>query len=46
MLARQLITRIANTLEGTRYAANAQHRLREIDRLIETGAQPPLMDEE
>jgi hypothetical protein len=46
MLARRLIVQIANTLEGTRYAANAQHRLREIDRLIETGAQAPLADEE
>jgi tetratricopeptide (TPR) repeat protein len=35
--ARQVIILIAETMEGTRYAANAQHRLREIDRALEPG---------
>ena len=46
MRARQLIIEIANSMEGTRYAANAQHRLRDIDRMIETGVQAPSGDEE
>jgi hypothetical protein len=46
MRARQLIIEIANSMEGTRYAANAQHRLRDIDRMIETGVQAPSADEE
>jgi tetratricopeptide (TPR) repeat protein len=46
MRARQLITEVANSMEGTRYAANAQHRLRDIDRMIESGAQAPVADEE
>ena len=45
MRARQLIVEIANSLEGTRYAANAQHRLHEIDRMIEAGAPAPLPEE-
>jgi hypothetical protein len=39
--ARQVIIQIAETMEGTRYAANAQHRLRQIDRALETGGQAP-----
>jgi hypothetical protein len=39
MRARQLIMEIANSLAGTKFAANAQHRLREIDRTIESGAE-------
>jgi hypothetical protein len=36
--ARMAILQIAENMEGTKYAANAQHRLNEIDRLIESGA--------
>ena len=39
--ARQLIVEIASNMEGTKYAANALHRLREIDRSLETGVLPP-----
>jgi tetratricopeptide (TPR) repeat protein len=46
MRARQLIIQIATSLEGTRFAANAQHRLREIDRTIETGLPAPVPEEE
>ena len=39
--ARMVILQIAENMEGTRYAANAQHRLHEIDRHIESGARAP-----
>ncbi len=39
--ARQLIAVVAETMQGTRYGANALHRLREIDRSMETGAPVP-----
>jgi len=39
--ARMVILQIAENMEGTRYAANAQHRLNEIDRAIEFGARAP-----
>jgi tetratricopeptide (TPR) repeat protein len=35
--ARLVIMQIAENMEGTRYAANAQHRLHEIERSIESG---------
>ncbi|MGA3170595.1 MAG: hypothetical protein ABSE62_06235 [Chthoniobacteraceae bacterium] len=40
--ARQILVEIAQTLEGTRYAANALHRIHEVDRSIETGAKAPI----
>ena len=39
--ARQVLIEIAQNLDGTKYAANAQHRLHEIDRAIEAGIRPP-----
>ena len=36
--ARELLVQVATTLEGTKYAANALHRIHEVDRSIETGA--------
>jgi hypothetical protein len=39
--ARMVILQIAENMEGTRYAANAQHRLHEIDRSIESGIRAP-----
>jgi hypothetical protein len=39
--ARQILIHLAENMEGTRYAANAQHRLHEIDRSIETGGHVP-----
>jgi tetratricopeptide (TPR) repeat protein len=41
MRARQLVLQIAQNLDGTKFSANAQHRLREIDRALETGARAP-----
>jgi len=35
--ARQLILEVARSMEGTKFAANAQHRLREIDRSLDPG---------
>jgi len=35
--ARQVLVEIAGNLEGTRYAANAMHRMHEIDRSLENG---------
>ena len=32
---------MAENLDGTKYAANARHRLNEIDRAIEAGIKPP-----
>jgi hypothetical protein len=39
--AREVITQIAETLPGTKYGANALHRLHEIDRSLETGIRAP-----
>ena len=39
--ARELLVQIASALEGTKYAANALHRIHEIDRVIESGAPLP-----
>jgi len=39
--ARQLLVEIAQSMEGTKYAANALHRLHEIDRMIANDAPPP-----
>jgi tetratricopeptide (TPR) repeat protein len=36
--ARQLLIEIAENMEGTKYAANALHRLHEMDRSLEAGA--------
>jgi tetratricopeptide (TPR) repeat protein len=36
--ARTVIMQIAEKMEGTRFAANARHRLNEIDRAIESGS--------
>jgi tetratricopeptide (TPR) repeat protein len=41
MRARQVIIQVAEAMEGTKFAANAQHRLREIERAIETGVRAP-----
>jgi tetratricopeptide (TPR) repeat protein len=46
MRARQLILEIANNLDGTKFSANAQHRIREIDRTIEAGSRAQVTDEE
>lgn len=35
--ARQMLIHLAENLDGTKYAANARHRIHEIDRAIETG---------
>ena len=40
--ARQVLLKLAETMDATKYAANAQHRLREIDRAIETGVAAPV----
>lgn len=42
MRARHLLLEIATTLEETKYAANALHRIHEIDRAMETGTQAPI----
>jgi len=39
--AREVVTQIAETLSGTKYGANALHRLHEIDRSLETGVRAP-----
>ena len=39
--ARQLLVQIATSMNGTPYAANALHRMREVDRAIETGSPAP-----
>jgi tetratricopeptide (TPR) repeat protein len=39
--ARLLLLQIAENMEGTKYAANAQHRLHEIDRALELGMRAP-----
>ena len=39
--ARELLVTLATALEGTKYAANALHRIHEIDRSIETGGAAP-----
>jgi tetratricopeptide (TPR) repeat protein len=44
--ARLLILQIAENMEGTKFAANAQHRLHEIDRAIEYGHRPLLASDE
>jgi len=36
--ARELLVQIATTLQGTKYAANALHRIHEIERAIDVGA--------
>jgi tetratricopeptide (TPR) repeat protein len=38
--ARQILIQIAENLDGTKFAANAQHRLHEIDRALEAGVKP------
>ena len=44
--ARVVLIQIAENMDGTKYAANAQHRLHEINRAIESGASTPaLLDE-
>ena len=40
--ARQILVEIAQNLAGTKYAANALHRLHEIDRSIESGIRAPM----
>jgi len=40
--ARQLLIQIAENMEGTKFAANAQHRLHELDRAIEAGVEVPV----
>jgi tetratricopeptide (TPR) repeat protein len=40
--ARQLLIEIAQNLEGTKYAANALHRIHEVDRSLETGVRAPV----
>jgi hypothetical protein len=44
--ARLVILQIAENMEGTKFAANAQHRLHEIDRAIEYGHRPLLASDE
>lgn len=42
--ARQMLLQIVESMPGTKFAANANHRLREVDKAIgagETGEQPP-----
>ena len=39
--AREVLTEVVGAMAGTRYAANAQHRLREIERAIATGVRAP-----
>jgi tetratricopeptide (TPR) repeat protein len=41
-LAREVIVQITQAMPGSKFAANAQHRLREIDRAIETGTRASL----
>jgi tetratricopeptide (TPR) repeat protein len=43
--ARQILIEIASTMDGTKYAANALHRLHEIDRSIEAGVRAPAFQE-
>jgi hypothetical protein len=43
--AREILTEVAGAMPGTKYAANAQHRLREIERAIATGIRAPGSDE-
>ena len=45
MLARQVIMQVTEAMPGSKYAANALHRLREIDHALETGARAPSSDE-
>jgi tetratricopeptide (TPR) repeat protein len=40
--ARLVIIQIAENMDGTKYAANARHRLHEIERAIESGARAPI----
>ena len=45
MRARHVLIQIAEAMDGTKYAANALHRLHEIDRTIETeGHAPRILD--
>lgn len=44
LAARALLIEIAETMPDTKHAANAQHRLREIERVMEEGAAPALED--
>ena len=44
--ARQILIEVAQNLEGTKFAANALHRLHEIDRALETGTQARLYMQE
>jgi tetratricopeptide (TPR) repeat protein len=46
MRARQVLVEIAQNLDGTKYAANALHRLHEVDRAIETGGKTPVYVED
>lgn len=39
--AREVLTQVAQAMPETKYAANAQHRLREIERAIATGVKAP-----
>ena len=36
--ARQILVEVASSMEGTKYAANAMHRMHEIDRVLETNS--------
>ena len=38
--ARNVVIQIAESMDGTKYAANAQHRLHEIDRALQAGFRP------
>jgi hypothetical protein len=42
--AREVLTEVTVAMPGTKYAANAQHRLREIERALQTGVKAPLED--
>ncbi len=44
IIARALLIQIAETMPDTKYAANAQHRLREIERVVEEGVRHALED--
>jgi tetratricopeptide (TPR) repeat protein len=40
--AREILVQIAENMEGTRYAANALHRIHEIDQAVTTNTKPPI----
>jgi tetratricopeptide (TPR) repeat protein len=40
--AKEILMQIISSMAGSKFAANATHRMREIDRAIATGARPPL----